>query len=260
MASELVPDLLNGLVAAGTFALASVTFYLSRSTARAAVDATSPHVAVTGFRVNENPVGWSAGVNTVPEMIIEPGRTWNLAQHGATLAGIMAVGELRNESAIMALVRFELVPNSAVEVTVLDDPGLVGGLKRMYALRQGEWYVIPAGRRAAFTIYWGQPVSTWAEAWRCHEQEPASPPPVTTIGLILRGASGNAIDRCDLTFGSYVVVSSPREDEWEITPLDPASRDSPGTAPPHVASVGLMRRSYHRTTRLHRARARRTAP
>ncbi len=256
MASELVPDLLNGLVAGGTLALASVTFYLGRSTTRAALDATSPHVAVTRFRVDENPVSWSAGVNTAPEMIIEPGRTWNVADRGGTLAGIMAVGELRNESAITALVRFELVPNSAVDVTILDDPGLVGGMKRIYAFQQGEWCVIPAGRRATFTIYWGQPVSTWAEAWRRHEQEL---PPRTTIRLILRGASGNAEDRCDLTFGCYLVVPPPREDEWVITPVDPASRESPGTAPPRVARVGLMRRSYPRTTWLHWARARRTA-
>ena len=53
MASELVPDVLSGLVAAGTLALASATVYLGRGAARAAIDAVSPRVVVTWLQAED---------------------------------------------------------------------------------------------------------------------------------------------------------------------------------------------------------------
>jgi hypothetical protein len=56
--------------------------------------------------------------------------------------------------------------------------------------------------------------------------------------------SGQARDRCDLIFGRYVVVPHPREEGWVIGPINHMPADIPGTAPPRIARIGLMRRTY----------------
>jgi hypothetical protein len=60
----------------------------------------------------------------------------------------------------------------------------------------------------------------------------------------VRGVSGDSPDSCDLTFGRYLLVPHPREDAWMIAMVDPHDRGMRGYAPPRVAAVGLMRRSY----------------
>jgi hypothetical protein len=52
------------------------------------------------------------------------------------------------------------------------------------------------------------------------------------------------VDRCDLTFGGYLIVRHPREDGWVIATVDQPWRKIPGTIPKRVARIGLMRRSY----------------
>ena len=77
-----------------------------------------------------------------------------------------------------------------------------------------------------FHIVWWQPADAWAEAWRRgakHDFESSQPPPTTTARLIVRGATGETWDRCDLSFGSYVLVPHPREDGWVIPVTDPLS-------------------------------------
>jgi hypothetical protein len=53
MSSELVPDQLNGRVAAGTLALAGATVFQGQAASRAAVDAGSPPVIVALLWVEE---------------------------------------------------------------------------------------------------------------------------------------------------------------------------------------------------------------
>ena len=255
MASEVVPDVLSGLVAVGTLALASATVYLGKGAARAAIDAVSPRVVVTWLQVEDEARSRSAGAGAGA---IRPGTPWPTGQHGVTLVGMRAVGELRNESAVTALVRFECDPSSEAAPVTFRDADPRGGPPTNLALtRQGEWYVLSPGGTADFSILWWQPASTWAEAWGRHEQDPQPHPPVTTAQLIVRGVSGDAEDRCELTFGGYVVAPHPREDGWVIAVVDPRDRGMRGYVPPRFAAIGLMRRSYRQAAWLRWARSRR---
>jgi hypothetical protein len=258
VASEVVPDVLSGLVAAGTLALAGATVYLGRGAAHAAINAASPRVVVTWLladdaaRARPTAAGTDAGA-------IRPGTPWPMSQHGATLVGIRAVGQVRNESAVTALVRLECGPDTEAGPVTFRDPDPLGGPPVNVALtRQGEWHVLSPGATADFSILWWQPASTWAEAWRRHVQDPQTPPPVTTTRLIVRGASGDAQDQCDLIFGGYLMVPHPREDTWVIAIVDPADRGMRGYAPPRLATIGLMQRSYRQPAWLDRARPLRT--
>jgi hypothetical protein len=244
MASEFVPDVLSGLVAAGTLALASATVYLGKGAARAAIDAASPRVVVTWLQAENEarnrPVtpGTDAGA-------IRPGTAWPMAQHGVTPVAIRAVGQMRNESTVTALVRFECGADSEAGPVTFRDTSALGGPPAHTALtRQGEWYVLSPGATAGFSILWWQAASTWAEAWRQYMRAPETPAPVTTARLIVRGVSGDAHDSCDLIFGGYLLVPHPREDAWVIAIVDQQDRGMRGYAPPRVATVGLMRRSY----------------
>jgi hypothetical protein len=255
VASEVLPDILSGLVAAGTLTLASATFYLGKGAARAAVDASSPRVVVTWLlaedQARNRPV--AAGTDAAA---IRPGTAWPMAQHGVTPVGLRAAGQIRNESAVTALVRFECGPDSEAGPVTFRDPNPLGGPPVNLALaQQGEWYVLSPWAAADFSLLWWQPASAWAEAWRRHVQAPQAPAPATTTRLVVRGASGDAHDQCDLTFGGYLVVSHPRDDSWVIAIVDPADRGMRGYAPPRIATVGLMRRSYRQAPWLNWARS-----
>lgn len=253
MASEFVPDVLSGLVAAGTLALASATVYLGKGAAHAAIDAASPRVVVTWLQA-ENEARNRPITSGTDAGAIRPGTAWPMAQHGVTPVAIRAVGQMRNESAVTALVRFECDADSEAGPVTFRDTSPLGGPPAHIALpRQGEWYVLSPGATADFSILWWQAASTWAEAWRRHMQAPEAPAPVTTARLVVRGVSGDAHDLCDLTFGGYLLVPHPREDAWMIAMVDPHDRGMRGYAPPHVAAVGLMRRSYRRAEWLKRA-------
>jgi hypothetical protein len=170
-----------------------------------------------------------------------------MVQHGADLIGLQAVGQLRNERHVTALFRFEPDPQCEIGPVTCREANQPGGLTaEVPVLQQESWYVIAPGDEAAFNMVWWQPASAWAEAWpqRVRSSESSKAPPTTTVRLVVRGASGDAVDRCDLTFGGYVVAPHPREDGWVIAITDPTSRNIPGTAPERVAQVGLMLRSY----------------
>ena len=249
--------MLSGLVAAGTLALASATVYLGRGAARAAIDAVSPRVVVTWLLAEDEARGRPAGAGA-GAAAIRPGTAWPMGQHGATLVGMRAVGQLRNESAVTALVRFECGPGCEAGPVTVRDPDPLGGPPGSLVLtRQGQWYVLSPGVMADFSILWWQPAAAWAQAWQRREQDPQPQPPVTTAQLIVRGASGDAEDRCTLTFGGYLVAPDPGEDGWVIAIVDPHDRGIRGYAPPRLAAIGLMRRSYRQAAWLRWARSRR---
>jgi hypothetical protein len=245
MSSELVPDLINGLVALGTLALAGATVFVGRSAVRATVDTASPRVFVSRLLVEPEPRNWPITANVEPGTIA-PGLAWSMTQHGRDRIGLEAHGRFRNESPVSALFRFECA--SGVQVgQVVEGHGQV----RPSALRQERWYVAPPSSEMNFTIIWWRQASVWAEAWpKSVSGAMAESAPVTTVQLVVRGATGDAEDWCDLTFGRYVVVPSPREDGCVIAIIDTPWKGVPGTTPEPITQIGLMRRSYRGVFRI----------
>ena len=153
----MVPDVLSGLVAVGTLALASATVYLGKGAARAAIDAVSPRVVVTWLQAEDGARSQPAGAGA-DAGAIRPGTPWPMGQHGRTLVGMLAVGQLRNESAVTALVRFESGPSSEAAPVTFRDPNPLGGPPASLALtRQGEWYVLSPGARRTSRSSGGSP-------------------------------------------------------------------------------------------------------
>jgi hypothetical protein len=238
MASEVVPDILNGLVAAGTLALAGATVYVGRIAVRSALDTSAPRVVVTQLWVPDPPVntpvagGADAGS-------IQPGTTWSMRQHGLDRVGLRASGHLRNEGTATVLFSFEHSPDVEVDHVTYMDPSPLGGPAASAPLVEQEgWYVIRPSGEANFRFIWWKSASDWAAAW---DQQSV---PTVTARLLVRGVSGQARDRCDLTFGGYVMVPHPREDGWVVAIVNNLSAQIPGTAPPRLARIGLMRRAY----------------
>jgi hypothetical protein len=233
MSSEIVPDILNGLVAAGTLALAGTTVLLGRATSKTRIDANSPRLFVSWLLVDELRRGPGAK-STIP-----PGTPWAMAENGQDQVGLRAWGRLRNDSTVTALFRFELGTNCEITSATRPNENPSGGSEEWVSLQPREgWYGIGPAGAARFEIIWWQSAQTWAAAWpgRASGSELAGPPPVTTTRLIVQGAVGEAVDRCDLTFGGFAFIPQPGDDNW-VTAI-------PGIAPEPVVSIGLMRRTY----------------
>lgn len=242
MPSEVVPDVLNGLVAAGTLALAGATVFVGRAAVRASVDGRCPRTIVTQLQVEDEPRNWPVAAKAEAGKI-KPGVSWSMAQHGADRIGLTAVAQLRNERAVTALFRIEYHQDCEVGTVLCRDP--TGGLAVPETGQQQDgWHVIVPGGMADISIIWWQRAFAWAQAWERGAQDPESSAPTTTVRLIVHGASGDAVDRCELAFGGYVVVRHPREDGWVIATVDRSWREIPGTTPKRVVRIGLMRRSY----------------
>jgi hypothetical protein len=133
---------------------------------------------------------------------------------------------------VTALFRVEHDRDCEVSSVVYRDPNPIGEPAVTEPAPQQEgWYVIAPGGEADISIIWWRPASAWKEAWQHGARDSELSPPTTTVHLIVRGASGDAVDRCDLTFGGYVVVPHPRGDGWVIAVVDRPWRSIPGTAP-----------------------------
>jgi len=158
VASELVPDLLNSLVAAGTLALAGGTVYTARVAVRAGLDASAPQVVVDWLTVPDNPVSRTDPMPSNPPAI-QPGTAWVMATHGGLPIGMTAQGQVRNEGETTALLKFE----HETDVQVLGVMGLGGQLPGGLS-RQEVWYVLNPGSAASFRLVWWRIASDWAKS------------------------------------------------------------------------------------------------
>lgn len=238
MSPDLIPDLLDGLVAGGTLALAGATVYLGRESARVAVDTGTPRVFLSQLQVPEQPFTPAVVAGGEPQEV-KPGLIWSLAQHGRDKLGLEANFRLTNESTMTALVRLDTPPDTEImSVHVLPTDRYL-----VEVPLQGDWHVIGPGAQAACSMIWWKPASEWADLWT--RGTPDSPP-LTTVTVNVRGSSGEAYDSCKVSFGSYVVVPHPREDGWVIGIRDVPWLKVPGTIPGPATDIGLMQRSYHR--------------
>ena len=221
MASELVPDLLNGLVAAGTLALAGATVSLGSSARRGAVDAASHRVVVSRLEV--------AGVksrSTIPGGVgqtITEARPWDMIQHNNTKIGLVGRAHLWNEGTATGLLRLE-APDAEVEYD----------LPELY--KQENCYIVPTDSSSILHMTWWQTAESWRDIWLRRVKDPSSPepPPNVVLRLRVRGATGEVHDSCELSFGAYPLQPHATNDSWFVTP--------PSLQP---GCIGLMHRKYH---------------
>jgi hypothetical protein len=219
--SDLTADLLNGLVAAGTLALAGATVYLGRATRNAALDSTLPRVVVAELAIDPSVRQQPrvAGEHPPP---IDPSR-WGMTQHGDDLIGLRAVARLRNEGDSSAWLQVTHANGMQIDTSTL--PRLE---------RQDGRYVLPPhfGQNVDLLLTWWQPIRKWSVT--------AGEVPATTVQLVVHSASRLARDECTLTIGAVLVKRLPVRDGWLLT----AGNDD--SLPVVVANVGIMRRTYRR--------------
>lgn len=235
--SDLLSNILDGFVAGGTLALAGATVYLGRESARVAVDAVTPRVFVSDLEVRDRPVidraDWlrPKGDLKAPE----PGSMWSLKNNGDTPLGLIATCNLTNESAITALVRFSGQPSTRLSSAMaVEDPSM-----EVAAERQGEWCVVRPGSIVRCKILWTRHAADWANDWE-HGDSPPGAMPVNTVTVTIRGATAEAIDTCELRFGTHVLA----RDDNEFWVIGAQGGTGPGEVPSPVAEIGLMRRTY----------------
>jgi hypothetical protein len=232
-------DVFDGLVAAGTLALAGVTYRLGRATSRsvqeayrARIDESAHRVMPHGFTVATKCVNPRVAANTDPYQF-DPGTTWSLAQHGGTHIGLWSYLSFRNEGGVSALLRFALPEGVELWEPVGDE-----GLAVSAPERQNEdWLVLLPGTDSEVRFIWWQAADRWALA------ADEGDVPCATLVATISDATGGARDECELTFGAQVLWRHPTEDGWIV-----AARDMRHTIPdppgPPVVRVGQLVRSY----------------
>jgi hypothetical protein len=242
-------DILEGLVAGGTLALAGATTVLafaSRHATREAywarVDASAPRLVVRSFRIYRVPMHQDPdGGRVAPS---EEGAPWDMTQAGDVLLGTRAGAAVVNEGVTSALLRVECPED--VRCSVALDQEHEGRIRRSVPATardietEGGWYHIEPGFRAVVTLTWWRSARRWSEIWDASE-----PPPTRTVTMIVHDTTGSVEDRCDLRFGAYVMMPRPVEDGWMVAGRE-VSSGVPVLPPDQVVITGLVRRTYSR--------------
>jgi len=256
----MVRDILDALVAAGTLALAGVTGWLAfttrgsvRESYRARIAASSQHVLVKSFAVDKQPRGERrADASTKDPPFLTPGTEWALDSNGWQKLGLFAVAVVHNEGTTTALVSVEC-PEDVENLTMsapfweASEPSNALGIGRrlgFFGVQNGEWYVLPPGESLPVHLIWWRREPEWvASAQR------GSDPPTVSVKLIFRDATGLAEDRCQLTFGSYVLwpyavtADQPGNEKWHIA-LRSGPTPVPSQPPPPIEKIGSLVRSW----------------
>lgn len=250
-----VTHILDGLVAAGTLALAGVTAWLafvSRNAVgeayRARVDAESHRLVVSGLLIEERPVTKPrvAGAEPFPA---EVGTHWDLTQHGQVSLGQVIRASLFNEGRATCLLR--LVPPDSVEnVTFKIPPGPWDPTPDDHVMPEAEplrsielpdggvWQLLGPGPTAEITFVWWRTAREWASDW-----QPPSPPPTVSVTVEARDQTESVADGCVLTAGAHVLMPKPTQDGWLIVPHD--LRHVIQNPPPGpVTTAALLQRTY----------------
>jgi hypothetical protein len=153
VASELVPDLLNGLVAGGTLALAKATYAAVQATRHGAVDAASHRVLVTQFWVDTARAESQVSGSTLD---MKPGTSWDLTQSRYTRIALRAVGHLRNEGVATARLNFD--PGPGVKLVSITRQRRLGAGPEVSERLDGMWVRRVCGAGASLASCRGLPV------------------------------------------------------------------------------------------------------
>ena len=102
--------------------------------------------------------------------------------------------------------------------------------------QEGGWHLVPPGCSAEVALIWWQSVNDWAAAG-------SSGVPTTTVTVIVRDATGGAVDECELMFGAQVLTRRPRQDGWCAPARDMRTLVADPPALP-VMRIGTFQRSY----------------
>jgi hypothetical protein len=241
-------DILDGLVAAGTLALAGVTGRLAfttrgsvREAYRARIDAFGPRVVVRSFKVDRCPVKDQRVYAAYQDLDrLEPGTRWTLDSTGDRKLGIAASATVHNEGPWTTFVhvdhpadvelRRQLVPTQS------DDK--VEPRVDTFGTQNGDWYLLPSGERLPVDLVWWRTEREWLASARLEGDLPT-----VSVTLVVRDATGLAEDRCQLTFGFYVLWPSQMGTTWFV-----ALRNEPipveGQPPPPIAEIGRLERNW----------------
>ena len=241
-------DILDGLVAAGTLALAGVTSWLAfttrgsvREAYRARIDAFGPRVVVRSFKVDRCPVeGRRVYAAYQDPSQLKPGTPWTLDLTEHRKLGIAASATVHNEGLWTTFVHVD----HPVEVELLrqrvptksDDK--VEPRVDTFGTQNGDWYLLPPGETLPVDLVWWRPEREWVAAARLKGD-----PPTVSVTLLVRDATGLAEDRCQLTFGAYVLWPHQMETTWFV-----ALRSEPipaeGQPPQPIAEIGRLERNW----------------
>lgn len=240
----MLEEVFDGLVAAGTLALAGATFRLARGTGdavreayRARVDASAHRVLLRGARVWQENANARHVSNTDPGLFGHDVGKWNLAQHGDAHIGLPASVLVQNEGVVTALVGVD-VPQG-VEFWHAHDPVPKGGMSRLTDFEQQSdgSHLLPPGETAEMRFIWWQSANEWAAAAEARVS------PTCTVTVTVRDVAGGALDTWEFTYGTHVLWRHPTEDGWIVAARDMRSvvADPP---PLPVAVIGRPIRCY----------------
>ena len=237
-------DMFDGLAAAGTLALAGVTYHLGRVTTRSVqeayrgIDESAHRVMPHGFTVGSKCVEEPMVGGDVDPHEIDAMTEWDLTQHGSKYLGLWAAVRMRNEGSITALLHLDL-PDGVKPWNIkrwqrMDSGVVVGGVE--LERQNGDWLVLPPGSDEEIRFVWWQASDGWALATS------EGTVPTTTVVATIQDATGGARDRCELTFGALVLCRRPSQDGWIVAPRD--MRSVSAEPYPVVAEIGELKRTF----------------
>jgi hypothetical protein len=213
---HVISDIFAGLVAAGTLALAAVTYRLARSTTgavseayRARIDAAAHRVMPHGFTVASKCVNRPLVANADPNQF-DSGIPWDLTQHGETLIGLWSYLRVRNEGAVSTLMRFDMPVGVEHWEPFADQGTAASTLER----QNDDWLVLPSSIDAEVRFIWWQTARVWAAAASSRVL------PQTTVTATFSDVTGGATDSCEFTFGAHVLWPHQTSDGWIVAARD----------------------------------------
>jgi hypothetical protein len=250
----MLAEFFDGCVAAGTLALAAVTWRLARSTVTmvnesrtARLDALAPAVTVLQFWHEVKPVQPRRVAGVTPADI-EPGTLWDMTQYGAHLIGIRVRAMIANEGQTTA--RVALTPGSDVEIesveyeevpSLPEQSGSTGAAAPTNIAQQSGAYLLRPGMEVRVSAILWRTTTQWGKEWTAADGAPPS-----ALGYVdVAVTSGSALvhDTCQLEFGRYPLVPHPTKDGWVIAAIGMTTVIAQPPPPP-VAIIGRMERVY----------------
>lgn len=250
----MLAELFDGLVAAGTLALAAVTWRLARSTVTMAnesrtarLDAIAPAVTVLQLWHEVKPVQRPL-VADVPPPDIEPDIRWDMTKYGAHQIGIRVCVTLANEGRTTA--RVALIPGPEVEVesveyeekpTSPERSVNTGGAAAPKIVQQSSLYLLRPGMEIRVNVILWRSATQWRSEWIAGNG--VAPSALGYVDAVVTSGSALVHDTCRLEFGRYPLVPDPTQDGWVIAAIG-ATTFIVNPPPLPVAIIGRMDRVY----------------
>ncbi|MGA7362362.1 MAG: hypothetical protein WBZ07_05340 [Candidatus Dormiibacterota bacterium] len=242
MAAQVALDVITGLLALATVALAFSSWRLGRESGKARADALGPQVMVMSVSIQRPGVKDTDGRELTE---LETETEADLAAWEHVQFGVRARVQVLNEGSRSALLRVR--PRSGVDLEGVRSPTDSDDIRfslEKRVVQRGELYVLPPGQTVWVCLVMWKAASDWASAFSSDREHP----PLGSATLEFQSAWGRSVwDTCEVSYGEFALWPADSDGSWYFG--RPSNFTWPPNHAPMVGSTGDLKRFYGRTDR-----------